>query len=88
MRHHPDRVRCVNALSDRRFTEMTGEELQNAFYDLGRMNHRETPRFSYGQYLEGGPDCGPRDRDTFHAVLRTGVSMHGRVRPGITRSNS
>jgi hypothetical protein len=74
VRHHPDRVRGVNALLDRRFTELNGEELRDAFYDLWRMHNQETAAL-VRQCLEGGRHWDSRDFDTFQAVLGTGIGV-------------
>lgn len=74
VRHHPDRIRCVRALLHREWTGLTSEELRDAFYDLVRMNHSETPPLIH-EFLGDNPDLPERDFDAFHAVLGAGFTI-------------
>jgi hypothetical protein len=74
VRHHPDRLREVNALLNRRWEELNGEGLRQAFLDLWRMNHIQTVAL-VRECLEGGAERGATDFQTFHTVLLVGMSM-------------
>jgi hypothetical protein len=74
VRHHPDRLREVNALLNRRWEELSGEGLRQAFFDLRRMNHIQTASL-VRECLEGGAERGVTDFQTFHAVLQVGVEI-------------
>jgi hypothetical protein len=72
--HHPDRVRGVNALLQRQWAELSGEQLRYAFNDLLRMTHPETAALVH-EYLGPSTDGPVRDFEAFHAVLGIGMAM-------------
>ncbi len=74
VRHQPDRLRRVNALLGRRFTELDQKALREAFYDLMRMNHPQTAAL-VREYLERDSESGPRDFETSEAVLGVGIEI-------------
>jgi hypothetical protein len=74
IRHHPDRVRGMNALLHRQWVELSGEQLRDAFYDLMQINQTETAAL-VREYLGDSPDRPVRDFETFQAVLSTGIGI-------------
>jgi hypothetical protein len=74
VRHHPDRIRCVRALLRREWTGLSSEQLRDAFYDLVRMNHPETPPLIH-EFLGDNRDLPERDYNAFHAVFGAGFTI-------------
>lgn len=74
VRHHPDRVRGVNALLHRQWTELSGEQLRDAFYDLVLTNRTETAAL-VREYLCDSQDRPVWDFEAFHAALSVGIEI-------------
>lgn len=74
IRHHPERNSSVNALLRRRWTELSPEQLRDAFFDLVRTNHAEAPAL-VREYLSANPDLPEQDFEVFYAVLSAGITI-------------
>jgi hypothetical protein len=74
LRNHPDRVRGVNALLHRQWSELNGEQLRGAFQDLVRINHSETAAL-VREYLSRELDQLVHDFETFYTSVSAGISI-------------
>jgi hypothetical protein len=74
VRHHPDRLRGMNALLHRQWAELSTEQLRDAFHDLVQINQTETAAL-VREYLGDSPNRPVRDFETFQAVLSTGIAI-------------
>lgn len=73
VKHHPDRLRATNALLSRHWADLDASQLGNAFYDLVRISHRETPAL-IREYLTSA-DASPLPFDPFYSVLSAGMCI-------------
>ncbi len=64
----------MNALLNRRWEELSGDQLRQAFFGLWRMNHTQTAAL-VRECLEGGPERGVADFETSQALLRVGIEI-------------